>query len=226
MSQLLTYVDRESSYYPIVARIKPVQVGSWKELNGLDRTLFFSVPGVTDYNILNYIKYLLDKAVYEGHTDRWFINSIMEHTPKINISAKKLRLIYHNYTFIVYNTSRRIQDIENADYEPIWMYVSVMDQKTKYIERLLDRKSFYYTDPIWNIIYPPVCLGGRGRVCSYSESRAARRGITIDKARILKKITKDEKSIYGIEIDGKICWLDPKFSCNTGGTLNDSVFLK
>ncbi|MBA1302629.1 phage head morphogenesis protein, partial [Pseudomonas carnis] len=68
---------------------------------------------------------------------------------------------------------------ETTDTHPYWMYVAILDGKTRPSHRALHGQVFRHDDPIWASIFPPNGFNCRCRVVALTESAVKRRGLRI-----------------------------------------------
>ena len=159
----------------------------------------FTVAGVAKLDLLQDIRGAVDTAIKEGRTERWFLNDLAPvlkqkgwwgkkevtdpDTGEVRYvrqgSPSRLKTIYRQNTQSAYMAGRYKQQLENADYEPYWQYIAVLDQKTRPAHAALNGKVFRYDDPFWGAMYPPNGWNCRCRVAAYSESRLKRRGLDV-----------------------------------------------
>lgn len=172
---------------------------NWHDLWQEAHARAFTVAGVAKLDLLQDIRGAVDTAIKEGRTERWFLNELAPILKKKGWWGKKevtnpdtgevrhvrqgspsrLKLIYRQNTQSAYMAGRYKQQLENADYEPFWQYVAVLDQKTRPAHAALHNMVFRYDDPFWGAMYPPNGWNCRCRVAAYSESRLKRRGLKV-----------------------------------------------
>ncbi len=172
---------------------------NWHDLWQEAHARAFTVAGVAKLDLLQDIRGAVDTAIREGRTERWFLNELAPILKKKGWWGKKevtnpdtgevrhvrqgspsrLKLICRQNTQGAYMAGRYKQQLENADYEPFWQYVAVLDQKTRPAHAALNGKVFRYDDPFWGAMYPPNGWSCRCRVAAYSESRLKRRGLKV-----------------------------------------------
>lgn len=148
----------------------------------------FTVAKMTQLDLLQDTKKIVQKALDEGWTEQQFIK---EATPILKArgwwgkeiiqnkdgsekmiqkgSAHRLKTIYKTNIQTSYMAGRYKQQLENIDIEPYWQYVAVLDSRTRPEHRELHGKIFKYDDKFWDYFYPPNGWGCRCRVRAFDK---------------------------------------------------------
>lgn len=79
-------------------------------------------------------------------------------------SPWRLKLIYDQNLQTAFQAGRRARQMESVDSRPYWMYVAILDGRTRPAHRALNGRVFRYDDPVWTYIYPPNGFRCRCRV--------------------------------------------------------------
>ncbi|WP_130472761.1 phage minor head protein, partial [Candidatus Magnetaquicoccus inordinatus] len=142
----------------------------WRELHAKA----FTVAKAGSLDILQTIRQHLDQALAEGKSEKWFIDTLTpilqekgwwgrqtlinpageEQSVQLG-SAWRLHTIYQTNIQAAYMAGRYREQLENSDHRPYWMYVAVIDGRTRPAHAALDGSVFRFDDPIWATIYPP-----------------------------------------------------------------------
>ena len=156
----------------------------WHDIWEGARARAFTVTGMTSLDLLADTKAVLLQAVREGWSERQFINALeptlhargwtgkrQKVNPKtgevtetgLDVPAR-LSLIFQQNTQTAYMYGRYRTMLANAEERPWWMYVAVLDSRTRASHAALNRKVFRYDDPFWKTHYPPNGFRCRCRV--------------------------------------------------------------
>ena len=170
----------------------------WHELLADAQAKAFTVAKATRLDILADIRGAVQKALDQGQTQRQFAKEL---TPILQAkgwwgkqevvdprtgevrqsqlgSPWRLKTIYETNMATAYAAGRYREQIENAEEQPYWMYVAVMDARTRPAHAAVNGKTLRYDDPFWSSFYPPNGWNCRCRVRALSGERLARKGIT------------------------------------------------
>jgi SPP1 gp7 family putative phage head morphogenesis protein len=141
-------------------------------------------------------------------------------------SVRRLKTIYRTNMQTAYMAGRYKGMKDVAKRRPYWMYIAVMDSKTRPGHRILHRKVFHHTDPFWNTHYPPNGWGCRCRVKNVSGRELKRDGLTVDTSTgklkndevLLSKKTGEITNVttYKDPLTGTSVAPDPGFNYNPG----------
>lgn len=162
----------------------------------------FTVANCSKLDVLRDIQIGIRKALREGKTERWFVDTLEpvlrkkgwwgpreEVNPEtgevIRISRgspSRLRLIYRQNMQSAYNAGRYRQQIENRDNQPYLRYLAILDMRTRAAHAAMHNRIFRVDDPIWQVWYPPNDWGCRCRVEGVSGERVARQGWEVEKS--------------------------------------------
>ncbi|MHC8349232.1 phage head morphogenesis protein [Pseudomonas sp. RT4P38] len=94
-------------------------------------------------------------------------------------SARRLKTIYQTNLQSAYMAGRKASMEATAETHPYWMYIAILDGKTRSSHRAMHGQVFRHDDPIWSSIYPPNGFNCRCRVIALSEAAVKRRGLTV-----------------------------------------------
>lgn len=157
-----------------------------------------TVSGMTRLDLLEDVKKGLVDAVKNGKTGKMFIDDLApilrakgwtgkrqsinpktgEVTEKGPDLPARLPLIFFQNVQSAYMYGRYRAMLANAEERPWWMYIAVLDSRTRPHHRALHRKVFRYDDPFWKTHYPPNGFYCRCRVRALSDAQLEREGLT------------------------------------------------
>lgn len=166
----------------------------WQEAQAKSVT----VSGMTRLDLLEDVKKGLVDAVKNGKTGKMFIDDLVpilrakgwtgkrqsinpktgEVTEKGPDLPARLSLIFFQNVQSAYMYGRYRAMLANAEERPWWMYIAVLDSRTRPHHRALHRKVFRYDDPFWKTHYPPNGFYCRCRVRALSDAQLEREGLT------------------------------------------------
>lgn len=172
----------------------------WEELWQEAQAQAFTVAKATRLDILQDIREAVEKALTEGKTLAWFAKELtpvlqakgwwgrQEHvdgeTGEISQvqlgSPWRLQTIYRTNLQTAYMAGRFQEQLANVDDRPYWMYVAILDGRTRPSHRAMNGKVFRYDDPIWQYLYPPNGWGCRCRIIALSADDIAKRGLKVE----------------------------------------------
>lgn len=157
-----------------------------------------TVSGMTRLDLLEDVKKGLVDAVKNGKTGKMFIDDLApilrakgwtgkrqninpktgEVTEKGPDLPARLSLIFFQNVQSAYMYGRYRAMLANAEERPWWMYIAVLDSRTRPHHRALYCKVFRYDDPFWKTHYPPNGFYCRCRVRALSDAQLEREGLT------------------------------------------------
>ena len=156
-----------------------------------------TVSGMTRLDLLEDVKKGLVDAVKNGKTGKMFIDDLTpilrakgwtgkrqsinpktgEVTEKGPDLPARLSLIFFQNVQSAYMYGRYRAMLANAEERPWWMYIAVLDSRTRPHHRALHRKVFRYDDPFWKTHYPPNGWRCRCRTRALSDTQLEREGL-------------------------------------------------
>ncbi|WP_334046560.1 phage minor head protein [Burkholderia cepacia] len=174
----------------------------WEELWQDAQAKAFTVAKVTRLDILQDIRNAVETAISEGKTLRWFTKELtpvlqskgwwgkQEHVDQdtgeitqVQLGSPwRLQTIYRTNLQTAYMAGRYAEQMANVDDRPYWMYVAILDSRTRPSHRAMNGKVFRYDDPFWQSFYPPNGWGCRCRVVALSHDEIVVRGIKVEAA--------------------------------------------
>ena len=158
----------------------------------------FTAAHVARADVLRDLNEAVRQALREGRTDQWFENDLTAvlqdkgwwgtqlavadgQAQRIQLgSPQRLRLIYRQNLQDAYQAGRYTDFIRNARERPYWMYVAVMDSRTRPSHAAMHGRVFHYTDPIWNTHWPPCGWNCRCRVRALSQRQLDAMGLKVE----------------------------------------------
>lgn len=172
----------------------------WEETWQEAHATAFTVAKATRLDVLQDIRQAVERALQEGKTLAWFARELtpvlqakgwwgrQEHIDQdsgeisqVQLgSSWRLRTIYRANLQTAYMAGRYAEQMENVEDRPYWMYVAVLDGRTRPSHRAMNGRVFRYDDPIWKQFYPPNGWGCRCRVIALSASQVERMGLKVE----------------------------------------------
>jgi len=168
---------------------------TWQEANARA----FVIARTARLDVQQAIRDRLRVALAQGMTEREFIRTLTPQLQRLGWWGKKiivgadgaaevvregspwrLKTIYRTNVMTAYNAGRWKQQNDNADGRPYWMYVAVMDARTRASHAAMNGRVFRHDDPIWNTHYPPCAFNCRCRVRALTERQVQSRGLAVE----------------------------------------------
>lgn len=160
-----------------------------------------SIARTARMDVQQAIRNRLRQALAQGMTEHEFIRQLTPQLQKMGWWGRKiivdrqgraevvsegspwrLKTIYRTNMAVAYNAARWKEQTETADSRPYWMYVAVMDGKTRAEHAAMHGRVFRHDDPIWQTHYPPCSFNCRCRVRALTEKQVARRGLVVERS--------------------------------------------
>lgn len=171
---------------------------NWQEALHAAHARAFTVAKAVRMDVLETIRDEVDKALSQGLTGRAFEKALMPRLKALGWwgrqvvvgtdgqaevvqlgSPHRLRTIYQTNLQTAYQSGRYAQQLANADSQPYWQYIAVMDSRTRPAHAALNGRVFRYDDPIWESHYPPNGWGCRCRVRAMGQRRLDSLGLSV-----------------------------------------------
>ncbi|NVO00027.1 MAG: minor capsid protein [Geobacteraceae bacterium] len=224
----------------------------WHETLDAAHAKAFTVAKVMSTDVLVDIRSALDKSLENGTTLQQFKKDLIptlkqkgwwgeifnEKTGEIAyVTPRRLDTIYQANLQSAYMAGRYQSMQENAKNRPYWMYISVLDGRTRPAHRALHGKVFRCDDPIWSYIYPPNGFRCRCYVIALTAAEVAARGLKVESSAgnldfIETPITQGKNATVaryrGVDEFGKEFSFspDPGWNSNPGASSNLAQFLE
>ncbi|MGH8328990.1 MAG: phage minor head protein [Pseudomonas fluorescens] len=171
---------------------------NWQEMLDQAHDQAFTVAKVMRLDLLSDIRGALETALQDGQTLTQFIKAlqptlesqgwwgkqvIVDSSGGAELvqlgSPRRLKTIYQTNLQSSYMAGRKASMEETTDTHPYWMYIAILDGKTRPSHRALHGQVFRHDDPIWAAIFPPNGFNCRCRVVALSEAAVKRRGLKV-----------------------------------------------
>ena len=171
---------------------------NWQEMVDQAHDISFTVAKAMRLDLLSDIRGALETALQSGQTLKQFIADLQPVLESqgwwgkqvivdsqgvgemVQLgSPRRLKTIYQTNLQSAYMAGRKASMEETTDTHPYWMYVAILDGKTRPSHRALHGQVFRHDDPIWASIFPPNGFNCRCRVVALTESAVKRRGLRI-----------------------------------------------
>ena len=200
---------------------------SWKWQDTLQEAhaRAFTVAKAMRLDILQDIRGSLDKAILEGRTFEQFQRDLMPTLKtkgwwgKVMVgdgaggaevvqlgSPRRLRTIYDVNLQTANQAGRYKSQWADRENRPYWMYVAILDSKTRPLHRALNGKVFRADDPFWHFFYPPNGWRCRCRVRALSAAEVEALGLTVESS------------------EGNLSFKDVLLDAKTGETIEVAVY--
>ncbi len=171
---------------------------NWQEMLDQAHDQAFTVAKAMRLDLLSDIRGALETALQEGQTLKQFIAALQPTLESqgwwgkqvivdsdgvgelVQLgSPRRLKTIYQTNLQSAYMAGRKAEMEQTTETHPYWMYVAILDGKTRPSHRALHGQVFRHDDPIWSAIYPPNGFNCRCRVVALSEAAVRRRGLKV-----------------------------------------------
>lgn len=171
---------------------------NWQEMLDQAHDQAFTVAKAMRLDLLSDIRGALETALQDGQTLTQFIKAlqptlesqgwwgkqvIVDSSGGAELvqlgSPRRLKTIYQTNLQSAYMAGRKASMEETTDTHPYWMYIAILDGKTRPSHRALHGQVFRHDDPIWAAIFPPNGFNCRCRVVALSEAAVKRRGLKV-----------------------------------------------
>ena len=171
---------------------------NWQEMLDQAHDQSFTVAKAMRLDLLSDIRGALETALEEGQTLKQFIADIQPVLESqgwwgqqvivdsegvgelVQLgSPRRLKTIYQTNLQSAYMAGRKAEMEQTTETHPYWMYVAILDGKTRPSHRALNGQVFRHDDPIWSAIFPPNGFNCRCRVVALSEAAVKRRGLKV-----------------------------------------------
>lgn len=171
---------------------------NWQDMLDQAHDQSFTVAKAMRLDLLSDIRGALETALQEGQTLKQFIADIQPVLESqgwwgqqvivdsegvgelVQLgSPRRLKTIYQTNLQSAYMAGRKAEMEQTTETHPYWMYVAILDGKTRPSHRALHGQVFRHDDPIWSAIFPPNGFNCRCRVVALSEAAVKRRGLKV-----------------------------------------------
>lgn len=171
---------------------------NWQEMLDQAHDQAFTVAKAMRLDLLSDIRGALETALQDGQTLKQFITALQPTLESqgwwgqqvivgsdgvgelVQLgSPRRLKTIYQTNLQSAYMAGRKAAMEETTETHPYWMYVAILDGKTRPSHRALNGQVFRHDDPIWASIFPPNGFNCRCRVVALTEAAVKRRGLRI-----------------------------------------------
>lgn len=205
----------------------------------------FTAAGVMKADVLADLKGGLSDALKTGSTRREYIIAMEDQLKKKGwwgkdaqtdkatgemhgkgLTPRRLETIFDTNMQSAYSAGRYKTFMANAANRPYWMYVAVMDRRTRPAHAALNGRTFRYDDAIWATSYPPNGFRCRCAVRALDGEDIKTRGIDLSSSEgklsdvevpTSRKPDAPKATVTRFEYaPGKFFAPDPGFNFNTG----------
>ncbi|GAB6191144.1 phage head morphogenesis protein [Desulfocastanea catecholica] len=216
-------------------RAKGYAIGwDWQDVWERAHARAFTVAKVMRQDILEDIRTAVDTALADGTTYQQFARELIpllkskgwwglmevEDGKTVQLGSPwRLRTIYEVNMQTAYMAGRYQEQMELAEERPYWMYVAVMDSRTRPDHARLNGAVFRSDDPFWQSHYPPNGWRCRCRVRTLSQVKLDKMGATVSTSegkiftedRLVSKKTGEMKpvSVFSGSIGGQVVTMAP-----------------
>lgn len=171
---------------------------SWRDVWQEAHAKAFTAAGVMKVEVLADLRNGLGDALKNGETREDFIRKL---TPTLQrkgwwginaqtntetgemagkgLTPRRLQTIFDTNMQSAYMAGRYKAFMGNVADRPYWMYVAIMDKRTRPAHAALNGRTFRYDDPVWDAIWPPNGFRCRCSVRALDNEDLKSRGIDL-----------------------------------------------
>lgn len=147
---------------------------SWRDVWQEAHAKAFTAAGVMKVDVLSDLRGGLSSTLETGTTRQTYIDRLTpilqrkgwwgkgaqtdQTTGEVSgkgLTPRRLATIFDTNVQSAYMAGRYKAFLGNVADRPYWMYVAVMDRRTRPAHAAMNGRTFRYDDPIWNSSYPP-----------------------------------------------------------------------
>ena len=143
-------------------------------LQGLARSMAFSIAGITKVSQLQAVKDLLDANIASGESFGKFKQRVKAGEIDLNLPPHRIENIFRTNIMSNYSRGRCEQQAENVETHPWYLYDAVNDSRTRPAHSAWDGKVARHDDPWWRTHTPLNGYQCRCRRIALSDRQAAR----------------------------------------------------
>lgn len=170
----------------------------WQDVWQEAQARAFTAAGVTKVDVLADLRGGLTDALKTGNTKRDYMIATEDLLKKKGwwgkdaqtdkstgemhgkgLTPRRLETIFDTNMQSAYSAGRYKTQLANVANRPYWMYVAVMDRRTRPAHAALNGRTFRYDDPIWSVAYPPNGFRCRCAVRALDAEDVASRNIDL-----------------------------------------------
>jgi len=135
----------------------PMTETDFQKLSRAAKMRGFTVSNMASLDALAGIKDSLAKAIETGQSLSDWKKSVADVLKQWDIGGWRAETIYRTNLQTAYQVGRyeQMTDPDVLEMRPNWMYVAVMDERTRPEHAALHGKVFPADDPFWDHWYPP-----------------------------------------------------------------------
>ena len=163
----------------------PITADEFKKLTKEAQARAFTVSEMAALDALDDLHSSIAKAIETGQTLADWKKNTRDILDQWDISGWRAETIYRTNLQTAYQVGRyeQMTDPDVLEMRPNWMYVAVMDERTRPEHAALNGKVFPADDPFWNHWYPPNGYNCRCTVETLSDSEMDRDGLELSKGK-------------------------------------------
>lgn len=144
------------------------------DLQGIERTLSFSVASLAKVDQLVQIRDSLARALEEGGTFAQWKKAVSTGEIPLDLPKHRLENIFRTNVQTAYNRGRCEQQSQTTATHPFYLYDAVNDDRARPAHAAMDGFVARHDDPIWRVWTPPCGYQCRCRRIALTPRQAAR----------------------------------------------------
>lgn len=223
----------------------------WQDMLDDAHATAFTIAKTAKMDVIDDIFRSINKAIENGQTLNQFIKKLQPilerkgwwgkkyvvnpstgETQKVQLgSPHRLKTIYLTNLQSAYMAGRYVTMLEAQDTHPYWMYVAIMDDRTRPAHSALHGLVYEASDPVWDTMYPPLDFRCRCRVRPISSERGKK--LVLNSPKLETQIIDIGKNEFtgeerfaartGIRLNGKFIAPSAGFNANVGKSMLSRV---
>lgn len=157
--------------------------GPYWEMDGPQHSHLFTVANLAKMDILQDIRGAVQKALDEGHHEKWFADQLVDVLKRKGWwggkdgSLRRLHTIYATNLQTALMAGRHRQAVEQADRRPWAQYLAIRDNRSRPAHAAMHGQIFRLDSPAWGVVAPPCGYSCRCRARYLSDRELEKRGL-------------------------------------------------